>query len=173
MKQSIDNPSLHEKMQQTKRAFFTYRNGILVDVLRRAGSPYKMIFGLNLPQISEIAAATGTDHSLAMALFSDRTTRESQLLAPMIADPDALSADDALELLTQAPDREAVDILCHRLLRRLPFAAELAANPALPPYSALRLAANLIVSSPAAAAAVAARWPDNPVSATITESLRQ
>lgn len=171
MEQNNSSPELKERVRLTKRSFFAYRNGILVDVLRKAGSPYKMIFGLNIPQIVEIATATGRDHELALALFADRTTRESQLLAPMIADRDAVDRDCALRLLKEAPDSEAVDILCHRLLRHLPFASEIVPDDSLPPYSALRLAANLTASAPDTARAVADRYPGHPLAATIAATL--
>ena len=34
------------EMQIVKRHFFAMRNGIIADTLRRAGSPYHIIFGL-------------------------------------------------------------------------------------------------------------------------------
>ena len=46
-------------MQTVKRRFFAMRNGVIADVLRKGGSPFRTIFGLNLPQIAEIAADTG------------------------------------------------------------------------------------------------------------------
>ena len=55
-------------MQTVKRAFFAMRNGVIADTLRRAGSPFKIIFGLNLPQISEIAARTPHTAGLAERL---------------------------------------------------------------------------------------------------------
>ena len=46
------------EMQTVKRHFFALRNGVIADALRRAGSPFRIIFGLNLPQIAEIAMKT-------------------------------------------------------------------------------------------------------------------
>ena len=51
------------------------RNGIVADTLRKAGSPYRIIFGLNQPQISEIARVTGCNHEMAETLLADNHTR--------------------------------------------------------------------------------------------------
>ena len=72
------------EMQTVKRHFFALRNGIVADTYRKAGSNFRIIFGLNLPQIVEIAKQTPRSTALADALWHNTTTRESMLLAPMI-----------------------------------------------------------------------------------------
>ncbi len=64
-------------MQQIKRRFFAMRNGVVADMLRRAGSPFHIIFGLNLPQIVEIASEIPETQREAMAdaLWQNRSTR--------------------------------------------------------------------------------------------------
>lgn len=58
------------------------RNGIVGDIYRRAGIDcYKIIFGLNLPQMREIACDYEKDAELAAALWNDKTVRESRLLS--------------------------------------------------------------------------------------------
>ena len=42
-------------MKMVKHLFMTYRNGIVADTLRKAGLPFGVIFGLQLPQLSGIA----------------------------------------------------------------------------------------------------------------------
>ena len=71
-------------LQIIKRRFFAMRNGIIADTIRKSGAPYRMIFGLNLPQIDEISRETGKNKELAEKLHADTSTRESQLLAPML-----------------------------------------------------------------------------------------
>ena len=44
------------QIQLIKRRFFAMRNGIVADTIRKAGFDYRMIFGLNLPQLKDIAA---------------------------------------------------------------------------------------------------------------------
>lgn len=140
----------YSPMQEVKRRFFAMRNGITADVLRRAGSPYRIIFGLNLPQIVDIAAATPHSAELAQALWDNKTTRESQLLAPMIMPHDTFDIVSARRWAATVADCEAADILCHRLLRHMPYAAELADELAqaggLALYTGVRLAVNIMYS---------------------------
>ena len=60
------------------------RNGAVADYMRRMGAPYKIIFGVNLPHLSEIASETVPSQELARQLWANSSTRESMLLAPMI-----------------------------------------------------------------------------------------
>lgn len=140
-------------MQRVKRNFFALRNGIVADTLRNGGSPFPVIFGLNLPQIVEIAAVLGINQTLGRKLWADRRTRESMLLAPMLFSPAEVTAAEALEMLQESPAVEVTDVLCHRLLRHIP-APETVAREALAPeapdmlrYGAIRLLWNLPASA--------------------------
>ena len=44
-----------ENIKEIKHSFLAFRNGIVSDTLRKAGMPYGIIFGLQLPQLAEIA----------------------------------------------------------------------------------------------------------------------
>lgn len=130
--------------QQIKREFFALRNGVIADTLRRSGAPYKIIFGLNIPQIKEVASHFGPDAGLARRLWENTSTRESLLMAPMIMPPEAMEAGEARRWIAESPAAEVTDILCHSLLRRRPdsfeFASEIAKSeePMLR-YAAMRL----------------------------------
>lgn len=148
-------------MQSIKRRFFAMRNGVVADTLRRAGSPFHVIFGLNLPQIVEIAREVDSSAApeLGRALWANRTTRESMLAAPILMDAAATDRARAEEMLREAPCAEVTDVLCHRLLRHLPFAAQMA--EALSDdsdegvrYGALRLMFNLVAAHPEQALAM-------------------
>lgn len=129
-----------------RKEFFTFRNGLLADMLRKqALLPQHVIFGLNIPQLCEIAAKAGEDKELARKLWSDTDCREARLLASMIHPADA----DALGWLDEVLTVEEADVLCHRLLRRCPGASEkaseaLTAENPLVRYAALRLIFNLL-----------------------------
>ncbi len=106
--------------QRVKRNFFSYRNGVIADTLRRAGSQFKIIFGLNMPQIKEIALSIGINRELSERLWRNSTTRESMILAPMIFPISELTVDLARQFITTAPDREIIDTLCHSLISKNP-----------------------------------------------------
>lgn len=139
------------EMQAVKRRFFALRNGIISDTLRKSGSPFRIIFGLNLPQLKEIADFTGKNAELAEALWTNTTTRESMLLAPMVYPEEQFTEDKALQWLETSPAAEVTDMLCHALLRRMPYASELVyklveddkTSPELS-YGALRLMLNIL-----------------------------
>ena len=159
------NETQYNPMQTVKRRFFAMRNGVVADVLRKAGSPYRIIFGLNLPQIVDIAGEIGPSRILAEELFGNTSTRESLLIAPMLMPHEEFSADDAMRWSMNVADREAADILCHRLLRHMPYALDLArelcGKEGLPGYVGIRLAVNLIYAHPSECAAIAAGLVDS------------
>ena len=141
--------STFNKMQLLKRRFFAMRNGAVADSLRRSGADYRIIFGLNLPQIAEIAAEFGPDADLARELKANTTTRESMLIAPMLYPAGQLTPDEAFDWISTAPNTEVVDIACLKLFKSLPFASQLVdqladSDNALHRYGALRLAANIL-----------------------------
>lgn len=152
-------------MQAVKRRFFAMRNGDLAAQMIAGGIGYKINFGLNLPQISDIAAALrdgtldGADHrpdatelaQTARLLWANTTTRESLLLAPMLIDPDTLTVAEATAMLAACPTTEVADVLCLKLLKRHPDAEAIATGlygradaGTLGRYGALRLIMNLL-----------------------------
>lgn len=165
----------YSPMQTVKRHFFAMRNGVISDTLRKAGSPFRVIFGLNLPQIVDIARQTGTSMELAEELWANTGTRESMLLAPMIADKATFTKADALRWIASIPTAEVADILCQRLLRAMPqaweLAEELAADTtvAMNRYTGMRLAFNLVASDPARAMELTRRHPDAPLASALAE----
>lgn len=102
------------------------RNGVIADTLRKVGMPYKVIFGLQVPQIAEIARRNGQSMELAEELWADREVRESRILASYIFPPAEVTEDKALELMRDTRTREEADMLGFRLLKRLPFAPAVA-----------------------------------------------
>ncbi|MBD5255859.1 MAG: DNA alkylation repair protein [Barnesiella sp.] len=131
-------------MQLIKRRFFAMRNGVIADTLRRNGSPFKIIFGLNLPQIDDIARDLGKNHQLGETLWANSTTRESMILAPMLMDVNSLSFDDIAAMTAESPAPEITDTLVHKLLRHHPDSLNLAkhlarADKAMTRYAAMRM----------------------------------
>lgn len=111
-----------ELLRDIKHRFMVFRNGLVADALRKGGMPHKVIFGLQLPQISAIAKEIGKNDSLADMLWKDENVRESRLLAAYIWNPETLEEDKAVTLANSALTREETDILSFRLLRYSPKA---------------------------------------------------
>jgi len=84
-----------------------------------------MIFGLNVPQIAEIARNINPPApELAEKLWAERHVRESRLLACYLFSHD-LNFDKAYALIEDVQTIEEADMLCFRLLKHLDFAGEL------------------------------------------------
>lgn len=137
------------EMQTVKRRFFAMRNGAVADNMRRHGASYRIIFGLNLPQIVEIASETAHSVELAEALWKNQSTRESMLMAPMIYPQDEFEFETACRWVSEVPTIEVGDVLCHRLLRHKDYAWQLAesmikSSVTMERYVALRLMFNLL-----------------------------
>lgn len=109
-----------------RQKFFVLRNGVLSDRLREAGYPYKLIFGLMIPDIASIAREIGgEDLSLARQLWVDDGVRESRLLACYLFPREGMTYNDAMALARSVKTEEEADMLCFRLLKHLPFAAQI------------------------------------------------
>ena len=116
-----------------RKEFYAMRNGMIADTLRKGGLEQKYIFGLQLPQIKEIAekyrpASPDEAAALARVLWSDIECREARLTACHLMPPAMLPKEEATEWGAGVTSREEADIIAFRLLRHLPFAAELAEN---------------------------------------------
>lgn len=139
-----------EKMKDIKTRFFALRNGIVADRLRRSGCPYKIIFGLMVPQMEQVAARCVPSVELAGMLWENRSTRESRMLATMVYPAEEFSIEKAREWAADADTEELTDQLCFRLVRRLDGAESLAdesfqSGDVRRRYFALRLLMNLLV----------------------------
>lgn len=140
-------------IQLIKRRIYAMRNGITAQALRTAGSPHRLIMGVNIPQLAEIARSFGPNAELARTLWHDTTTRESMLIAPMLFPQEEMTLEEASMWIETTVGTEATDILCHRLLRNLPFAYNLALNYADSPvalqrYAAMRILWHFILHKP-------------------------
>lgn len=142
---------VEERLTRLRREFYAHRNGILADTLRSAGDPHQFVMGCPLAELATIAATETPDAALATALWADSKHRECRLTAPMLMPIDALTLDEAMRWATEVITHEEADVLCHRLLRRTPFADSLVSRLMTDPqpmsrYVARRLMLNLTVT---------------------------
>ncbi|MDE5877826.1 MAG: DNA alkylation repair protein [Muribaculaceae bacterium] len=113
-------------LKDIKHQFFARRNGIVADALRKGGEDYKTIFGLQVPDLAAISRTLTQSTALADALWADTEVRESRLLACYIFPPSEVDFEKAVRLAREIRNREEADMLGFRLMKRLPFAAEVA-----------------------------------------------
>lgn len=140
----------NETVKHIKQQFFVYRNGIIADNLRCAGDTHSVIFGLNVPQLQIIAKEVGTNKEVAIDLWTNSSSRESRMIAPMLYPPEEMQFADACDWINSIENTEIADNLCHKLLRKLPFAESLVMEyhdktQDILRYTSLRLAMNLLI----------------------------
>lgn len=112
------------EMKEIKQYMFARRNGVTADVLRRAGSGFEMIFGVDVPSISALGREIGYNKELAMVLWDDRKVRESHLLAAWLLDPGTLSVEECVALAESVADKEDAQMLAFRVLKHRPEVLE-------------------------------------------------
>ena len=114
----------HEIARQIRQQFFVFRNGLLADKLRNSGDCHKMIFGLNLPQIIDIAKHFEKNAIVATELWNSKDTRECRIIAPMLYPIELFNEEIALKWISEIENHEIADNLCHKLLRNIPSASQ-------------------------------------------------
>lgn len=119
-------------IQEIKKDFFSFRNGIVAKTFLDSGYPYKHIYGLQLPQLTQIAVRIGMpSHELAKELWNDRECRESRLLSLWLFDRELLSRDELKSMIADVKTREEADMLAFKVLKRMPDAREILEDPEL------------------------------------------
>lgn len=115
---------LESTLKEIKYLFLVYRNGIVADSLKSATYPYQLIYGLQLPEITQISKKFQKDLTLADELWSQSHIRESRLLACHLF-PFDIEMEKAENLIADLKTFEEAEILNFRLLRNLPYFIEL------------------------------------------------
>ena len=128
-----------------------YMNGVLAQSLRERGLRYRLIFGVELPRLKEIAAHYEPDHDLAQALWKE-DIRECRILAGYLQPVDSFLPEIADIWLEQMHDTEIIDYTCMNLFRRLPYAKGkafqwIASADVLTQYAGYRLMGHLLRNS--------------------------
>ena len=136
--------------QDIRKDFFAYRNGIIAEQLRAAGDPHTMILGCQLADIIAITSRYEKNATLAQELWNDEKHRECRMAATMLYPAEEFKMETAIAWCHSVESVEIADVLCHRLLRHLPYALELwkqllACDKKLVQYTAWRLLLNLLI----------------------------
>lgn len=104
-----------EVTNDIKKELRASMNGILSARMREAGMPFKLIFGVELPRLQDIAREFPQDADLAQHLWSENI-RETRLLAIMLMPPDAFTQEKANEWAESMLTAEEAQIMAMLLL---------------------------------------------------------
>lgn len=116
---------MEDKIKAIRTRLRLGMNGVVSQSMREKGVVYKLNFGLQLPQIREIAASFGKEAALARALWKE-DIREFKILATLLHPEEEFELQDALQWISDAPYGEIAEQLCFNLFKNLYYAEELA-----------------------------------------------
>lgn len=112
-------------LNEIKKDFYSLRNGIVAESLKKIYPEGKIIYGLNVPQLMNLTQKYPKDLSLGLNLWKDKKCRESRLLSLYLIPPSLLGKEMAKEMILDVESTEEADFLAFKLLRNLPYAKEL------------------------------------------------
>ena len=139
--------TMHETVREIKGKLRLFMNGVLSQSLREKGLKYRLIFGVELPRLREIAAGYEQNHELAQALWKE-DIRECKILAAYLQPAETFDPELADFWMESVHNTELTDYLCMALLRRLPYASQkafqwMASDNRIEAYTGFRLITHL------------------------------
>lgn len=114
---------VHETIKEIKGQFRLYMNGVVSQSMREKGLDYKLIFGIELPRLKEIAARYQKNHEVAQALWKENI-RECKILAGMLQPVETFYPEIADIWIEDMHYPEIAELTCLNLFQYLPYASE-------------------------------------------------
>lgn len=112
-----------EQIRAIKQELRSAMNGELSARMRRAGMPYKLVFGVELPRLQNIASEFTPDRHLAQQLWHE-PIRECKMLAALLMPPDEMLAEVADIWIDEMLTSEVAQVCCMYLFSRTRWASE-------------------------------------------------
>lgn len=141
---------MHDTVREIKGKLRLFMNGVLSQSLREKGLQYRLIFGVELPRLKEIAAGYEPNHDLAQALWKE-DIRECKILAAYLQPTATFDPELADFWMESIHNTELADYLCMVLFRRLPYASQkafqwIASDDRMTMYTGFRLMSHLFAT---------------------------
>lgn len=138
---------MHETVREIKSKLRLFMNGVLSQSLREKGLKYRLIFGVELPRLKEIASGYEQSHELAQSLWKE-DIRECKILAGYLQPSNTFDPELADFWMESVHNTELADYLCMILFRRLPYASQkafewIASGERIKMYTGFRLMTHL------------------------------
>lgn len=125
--ESDNNTSLDsaaETIKSIKRSFRLFMNGVAASSMREKGLDYKIIWGIPVTRIREMAAAYEPSREVAEQLWQS-DVRECKLLAMMLMPADCCDEETVMTWVGECRNPEMAEMMAFYLLSQLPFADRL------------------------------------------------
>lgn len=116
------NTPLDEQLRYIKRSLHGVMNGPVSASMRDKGLNYKVIFGVELPRLQQMAAELPHTYELAAALWKENI-RECRLLAGMLMPIDSMDVELANIWVEQMQFVEEAECTVLNLFSRAPWAS--------------------------------------------------
>ena len=120
------------ELNEIKQVFRLYMNGIVATSMREKGLNYRVIWGVSIQHLHEIADEikaktpdTEKQKMLALQLW-DEDIRECKILATLLMPKELMDKATAEKWVNSLTTQEMAEWLSFNLLRHLPFAIEIA-----------------------------------------------
>lgn len=110
--------NMQQEILDIKKDLRASMNGVLSARMREAGMPYKLVFGVELPRLQEIAAQFAPNRKLAQALWNENI-RETRLLACLLMPPQEFTSDLADIWGDEIPTAEVAQVMATQLLPKV------------------------------------------------------
>ena len=114
-----------EALREIKQSFRLYMNGPAAQSMRQKGLNYKLIWGVSLTDLKEIAKEYAPNAELAQALFQE-PIRECKILSILLMPIKDLQEHTAEVWMNQIETQELAEIFVLHLLQHEPYANTLA-----------------------------------------------
>lgn len=98
-----------DTIKEIKLELRSVMNGVASAQMRGAGMPYKLIFGVELPRLQELARQYRPDRRLAQALWNE-AARECKILALLLMPPAECPAEVADIWVEEMPTAELAQV---------------------------------------------------------------
>lgn len=116
---------MEEKLRNIRKRLRLAMNGVISTSMRQKGMNYKLIFGVPIPEIKQIAKEYEPEAGLAQALWEE-DVREMKILATLLYPAKQLSFSEALQWAREIPYPEIAEQCCNNLFPEMEKASDLA-----------------------------------------------
>ncbi len=145
----METTSTTEQIKAIKQSFRMYMDVVTAQSLRKKGCSYKVIWGISLNHLQEIAQEYQPNYDLAVGLWQS-DERECKLLATMLMPVKKFDILTAKTWMEEVETNELAEMLVFNLLQHLPYAHKLAlewlsSSHELPQLSAYNLYGRLFI----------------------------
>ena len=124
-RQKTERSEVEQTVLDIKKELRASMNGILSAKMREAGMPYKLVFGVELPRLMNIAKEFEPSRPLAQMLWNENI-RESKILATLLMPIDEMLPEMADIWVDEVPTDEIAQLAVMNLFSRVPWASEMA-----------------------------------------------